>query len=375
VDDPSDPTRTFTLELDRLDLPNDDFARATVLETIPSEVRGNITHATTEAGEPVSAATAYQTLWWEWTARSPEDLRLSLSDRFGKFCDVFSLPPGETRTFANLDIELGFSGTAMLRTPVIGTTYFFRVGTISPGRSGTAKLRFTDGFGRPYPGPTGPPNDHFIDRVVLTGELPLQGVVDLGGATIEPGEPLSKWRGDGSAWWSWTAPRDGVYRITHNTAYSSRTEIFTGSAVGGLDRVLTTTDSGLFEARAGIAYHLAVQSRELSTTYYDRERRLAGFTLEEGPEPASNDRFVNRIDLGSVVDTPVAGTNAGAGAEAGEPAHGGTAAEQSVWWTWTAPETRIYQLNASGALLRAGISPGLPAPACSPVPFFRPWLR
>jgi len=47
----------------------------------------------------------------------------------------------------------------------------------------------------------------------------------------------------------------------------------------------------------------------------------------------SNDNFSNAVDIGTQTRR-LTGSNLGAGAEAGEPAHAGTSAYRSVWWKW-----------------------------------------
>ncbi len=64
--------------------------------------------------------------------------------------------------------------------------------------------------------------------------------------------------------------------------------------------------------------------------------------------PPPNDNFANRIPLvGS--SNRVFATSLGASAEPGEPAHHGSAAFKSVWWTWTAPASDTVTIQTTGS--------------------------
>lgn len=64
--------------------------------------------------------------------------------------------------------------------------------------------------------------------------------------------------------------------------------------------------------------------------------------------PPVNDMFANRTPVvGS--SNRISATNLGASAEPGEPAHIGSAAFKSVWWTWTAPTTDTATIHTSGS--------------------------
>lgn len=69
------------------------------------------------------------------------------------------------------------------------------------------------------------------------------------------------------------------------------------------------------------------------------------------PVPTSaapvNDSFANAITLSGV--TSVTGSNVGATAEPGEPAHAGEDAQNSVWWRWTAPFDATFSISTSNS--------------------------
>ncbi len=68
-------------------------------------------------------------------------------------------------------------------------------------------------------------------------------------------------------------------------------------------------------------------------------------------QPAPNDRFADRIDLGSVLEAVETRDNHGATAEPGEPLHAGVAGGASLWWSWTAPGDGTLSLDTVGSFL------------------------
>lgn len=61
-----------------------------------------------------------------------------------------------------------------------------------------------------------------------------------------------------------------------------------------------------------------------------------------------NDNFANRIVLsGSSVS--VRGTNVDSSGEPGEPFHGGSVPDRTVWWTWTAPASGEIRIDTIGS--------------------------
>ena len=71
----------------------------------------------------------------------------------------------------------------------------------------------------------------------------------------------------------------------------------------------------------------------------------AGLTIDIGP---TNDNFAAAIDLGSA--SQITGSNVGATSEPGEPTvFGATAAANSVWWKWTAPDSRPAEVDTIGS--------------------------
>lgn len=64
---------------------------------------------------------------------------------------------------------------------------------------------------------------------------------------------------------------------------------------------------------------------------------------------AKSDDFESRIDMGAAETWETESTNTGATAEPGEPHHAGNTPNQSIWYSWTAPNNGNYLLNTTGA--------------------------
>ena len=180
----------------------------------------------------------------------------------------------------------------------------------------------------------GPANDSFANRIVLSGA----SVVTTGGnanATAETGEPTHAGSAAAtSVWWSWTAPSSGTLTVsTAGSAPAMRSALYTGASVSALAAFApTTAGASTFAVVAGTVYHLAVDSIGNNTGAI----ALALSLSAPAPSRPANDNFAAATILSGASATTTAITNA-ATAEAGEPAHGDTAAAKSVWYRWTAP--------------------------------------
>lgn len=83
---------------------------------------------------------------------------------------------------------------------------------------------------------------------------------------------------------------------------------------------------------------------------------VARFANAGAPAPA-NDDFANAEVLSGAFPIAVVGSNVGATAESGEPAHGGETAEHSIWYTWTAPVgVTLTKVRFTGSEIQTGVS-------------------
>ncbi|PYI86074.1 MAG: hypothetical protein DME26_09710 [Verrucomicrobia bacterium] len=187
-----------------------------------------------------------------------------------------------------------------------------------------------------------PPNDDFDRRKTLrTSQNPSTYTVGTTyGATHEPGEPD---HGNGpnsaSAWWTWTAPSNGLYAIYDGSA-AQLERIYTGDTLTRLETVGTIDmpqAQGLprteFRATADTNYQIAVDTAAGGGF---------GFGLAVYPVPV-NDHFLNRLALDGASNV-VHASVANASHEPGEPR---PFRGDSVWWSWVSS-------GAGSAIIAAG---------------------
>ncbi len=205
---------------------------------------------------------------------------------------------------------------------------------------------------------TRPFNDDFARRATLTGaDNTARSSTQF--ATREPGEPDHGVPGTGgSLWWTWTAP-DDAGNVTLDTAGSGIDTVVAVYALpagpapaspAGLTRVAFNDDASgtatsslvTFAARPGATYAIAVAGKGTA-------EGLVTFDLASVP---ANDTYAAaRVLSGSSVVVTTSNTNATA--EPGEPsprnARGTVLGRgRSLWFKWTAPASRAYQISAYG---------------------------
>ncbi len=227
-----------------------------------------------------------------------------------------------------------------------------------------AALTFTFSL-RLFAAPLPPANDHFTNRIVIATPnlaVPIaftnQSIGRNTDATKEPGEPEHVFNAGGkSVWWSWTAPTDGDVRVTTDqSTFDTLLGVYTGPAVGQLTLVGDNDDHGeartsrvRFRARAGIAYHIAVDGYANPGVEADSGniKVLLMFHGEPLVRPP-NDHFANATAVSGQF-AAVGGSNVNATHETGEPDHAGESGETSVWWAWTAPVSGSVTVSTEGS--------------------------
>ena len=162
-------------------------------------------------------------------------------------------------------------------------------------------------------------------------------------ATLEAGEP-SHFAGNGSVWYSWTAPVSSNVRVNTCTGpHPTRIQAYTGTSLASLSEVETTpatpqcanaADSSRFHATAGTTYRIVVVE-------YAED---GSFTLSlSAPAAPANDDFADAQNIGSL-PVRIAATTTDTTVQPGEEGYFGSPSDaQSVWYRWTAPkDTRIW---------------------------------
>ncbi len=197
-----------------------------------------------------------------------------------------------------------------------------------------------------------PPNDAFANAQPLAGASTSAPGTTVE-ATTEAGEPSHFVSGNGSVWYSWTAPETAAVRLdTCASVASTRIQMYSGSTLASLaaSEVPKRSDSGrcngttghdlhVFNVIAGTTYRISVIEHVTDTS----------FTLSLLATPTPNDSFAGAQDLGQELDVDVDGTTAGATLEPGEPDYFGSPGDgNSVWYRWTAPKrTRVWIDNCN----------------------------
>ena len=160
--------------------------------------------ATKQPGEPDHAGNpGGASLWWTWTA--PTNGLLTLSTEGSDFDTLLAAYTGSalnalTVVAANDDTEPN-TKTGKVRFKVVsGVTYLVAVDG-KGGATGEVKLTLT--FSQP-------PNDDFVDRILLTG-FPVTTTGANVNATAESRDDAGQAGvpGGQSVWWEWTSPKIG----------------------------------------------------------------------------------------------------------------------------------------------------------------------
>jgi hypothetical protein len=153
---------------------------------------------------------------------------------------------------------------------------------------------------------------------------------------MHAGEPGGK-----SVWWCWTAPGNGVVRVTtEQSPIPTLVGVYIGPDVTSLLEVVSFEDPlrenptmMTFEAVEGTTYRIAVDGA------VDNGEVASGIIFIQLGLAPENDLFFEAIHLGSGPNASSNGTNYNATLEDGEPVHGGQIGGKSAWWSWT-PSTK-----------------------------------
>jgi hypothetical protein len=211
-----------------------------------------------------------------------------------------------------------------------------------------------------WPALRGPEGDDYRRPFLLTGTRVTAEIAN-DSATDQLGEPMFR---DPtipnstartfyhSLWWSWVAPTGGVVTLsTAGSSFDTLLIVRDGATLvaGNDDAVGQAPTSWLkFVASRGVNYLLGVGGSSAA----EAGRIRLGLELSPLPDTGvpPNDRFVNRTILPSNTNVIVrTGYIGGATADAGEPAHAGSPARHSVWWSWRSPGPGRITLSTEGS--------------------------
>ena len=159
------------------------------------------------------------------------------------------------------------------------------------------------------PASTGPVNDNFANRTIITGSTITLAATNTG-ATKEAGEPNHAGNAGGkSVWWTWTAPSGGTVTLdTHGSNFDTLLAVYTGTSVSALAKVAandddpaggTTTSKLTFVATAGTAYQIVVDGYGGASGNVTLNLSLASASTPLAPTglAASNGTFGDGVHL------------------------------------------------------------------------------
>jgi hypothetical protein len=229
-----------------------------------------------------------------------------------------------------------------------------QIGDVSWG-NGCALPNFPGVYGELYQGPLAafvnslvarPSHDDFGRCQTLGGNAgSAPGSTE--NATAEPGEFGG---GEASVWYCWTPTVSGPAQIAVNQhGYDSVLDVWTGSSVSGLSLVAFNDDANgtlqsevEFAAVAGRTYRIRVDG-----FLFD----YGEFRLSYGVNRPANDDFAAAQVLDGPIIARITATNDTATGEAGEPAPLTVigAADATVWYSWTPPETGLARCSTHGS--------------------------
>jgi len=321
--------------------PNDDFANAIELSGVSGQTTGTNIDAKEESS--LNIIILARTVWYSWTAPETGAFYFDISSNdFNPTLDIESAKDGGlTRIAYGYGNDNGNSRVAF--RVETGTLCYIAVygGNYSSGN-------FVLNWGRANP----PANDNFTDAIELTGVSGQTTGTNID-ATPEFGEDTNGYQK--SVWYSWTAPEPGAFYFD---SYGSDFDtflylaVYTGSRVNSLTRIVVAsgTENGnsslVFRAETGIRYYIAVS---------DHSSGSIVLNWRKANSPA-NDDFADALELTGIsgqIEVP----NEEATKEPFEPDHTGKGLEDSVWYSWTAPESDIFYFSANWfAAVYAGLT-------------------
>ncbi|MDX6584146.1 MAG: hypothetical protein QOI10_3330 [Solirubrobacterales bacterium] len=201
-----------------------------------------------------------------------------------------------------------------------------------------------------------PPNDNFASAQPLSGTSTSATGTTVE-ATLEPPNEPPHFAGNGSVWYTWTAPTTAMVQLSACDATKPlNIQMYSGSTLVGLGATevqrrsehprcngLTGEDLYLFNVVGGATYRISVIEYVSAND--------SSFTLNLSTTPTPNDAFATPQDLGQDPNVDVDGTTTGSTLEAGEDDRFGNQGDgDSVWYRWTAPrKMRVWIDNCNAA--------------------------
>jgi len=232
--------------------PNDGFAAATVITSLPFSTTEDTSQATSDPSDP-SGCSNNASVWFSFTPSS--DIQLEADTIGSGYNTVVSVWTGTQGALSPVACDSHGTVTKITFAASAGTTYYFMVAQCcGDGGTGGGNLQFS--VSQPIP----PGNDNFANATPA-GALPFSDTQDLTAATTEPAEPQPGCFGtSNTVWYSFTART--TESVTANTGqYDSGLAAYTGSSLGSLSQIGCTQlpyNLVTFRAQAGTTYYFQV---------------------------------------------------------------------------------------------------------------------
>ena len=319
---------TFTLAAGPPVPPNDDFADAAPIASLPFTDTLDTEVASFEADEQQACANVGKTVWYSFTPSA--DVSISANTFGSDFDTVLTAFTGTSLSdLTTIECNDQAADTDQSRIRFVaqaGTTVWFQVGGFRLD-SGSLSFHVTEA---PVP-----PNDDFADAALVAG-LPFTQDLNTDAATSEPGEPAPCGDIANTVWYSFTPSADMVVSAnTFGSGYDTVLAAYTGASLGTLTPLACNDQPALmkqsritFAAQAGVTVHFQVGGRQGDTG------NLTFHVAEAQPPP--NDDFAAATPIGPIDSLPFSDSRSttGATSEAGEPApcEGGG---KTVWYSFT----------------------------------------
>ncbi len=232
--------------------PNDGFAAATVITSLPFSTTEDTSQATSDPSDPAGCSNN-ASVWFSFTPSS--DMQLEADTLGSDYNTVVSAWTGTQGALNRVACDSQGTRTKITFAAAAGTTYYFMVAQCcGDGGTGGGSLQFSVSQVVP------PGNDNFANATPI-GALPFSDTQDLTAATAEPAEPQPGcFSTSNTVWYAFTARTTGSITATADQ-YGSGMAAYTGNSLPSLSPVGCSQlpyNPITFRAQAGTTYYFQV---------------------------------------------------------------------------------------------------------------------
>jgi hypothetical protein len=319
--------------------PNDDFANAIPVASLPFTDGRSTTNATTEPGEPSPCGGIADTVWYSFTPSA--DASITANTVGSDYDTVMAAYTGTSLsnlTAIACDDQSGGGNQARISVAAsAGTTIFFQVGGFV-GATGNLTFNLKQG----------PPNDDLANATPVASLAFTDGLSTVD-ATTEPGEPAPCGLIAKSVWYSFTPGASITLTAdTFGSSYDTILAAYTGTSLSNLTAIACTDQSaGTIQSKLSIVVPAGTTIFFQVGSLFGASGNLTFNLAVAAGTPPPNDRFANAAPVASLPFT-VGLSTADATSEVGEPsACGGIA--HTVWYSFTPSANVSITANTFGS--------------------------